>query len=142
MPYHRAAVVVPTHREFPTPTEEIGLRRCAEVSKHPIILVTPESLPIRAYQKILPIYQHIKIGTEWMSSVRAYNKLMISGKMFAQLDDFSHALIHEPDAILLDDQTDHWCTQPIDYIGAPWFTVDEEGRAPNISAVNNRRAQS
>jgi hypothetical protein len=58
-----------------------------------------------------------------MDSRDAYNRLMISPVLFHALKGYSHVLIHEPDALVLDDQLDHWCARPYDYIGAPWFTL-------------------
>ncbi len=131
------AIVIPTHSETPTPLEQIGLRRCAEVSTHPIVLVTPKSLSIVTYSKLLPIAKHITVEDRWMSSIVAYNKLMISGRLFVRLQDFSHALIHEPDAILLEDALDYWCSQPIDYVGAPWFITPGQGATPQLYACGN-----
>ena len=68
---------------------------------------------------MIPIWSHIKVEDYWMSSLQNYNRLMLSGHLFSQLDEFTHVMIHEPDAILLDDALEHWCTQPFDYIGAP-----------------------
>jgi hypothetical protein len=132
------SIVVPTHREIPTVAEEIGLRRCAEISSHPITLVTPESLSIRAYEKLLPISSHIRVDDYWMSSIYNYNRLMLSGHLFSFFDDLTHILIHEPDAILLNDQLQYWCAQPLDYIGAPWFTIDRVGNEPAISFENGQ----
>ena len=42
-------------------------------------------------------------------------------EFYKLLDNYTHLLIHEPDAIVLTDELDSWCLQEIDFIGAPWF---------------------
>jgi hypothetical protein len=56
-----------------------------------------------------------------MASLEAYNRMMMSPLVFNALDGYTHMILHEPDAIVLRDEIDHWCNQPFDYIGAPWF---------------------
>jgi hypothetical protein len=115
-------VVVPVHRPKPTPDEQISLRRCFEVlSAHPIWIVHPEDLSLEPYQELLPSAVPLPVPTAWMGSIRAYNRMMINPTFYQMLAQFSHALIHEPDALVISDQLLFWCEQPYDYIGAPWF---------------------
>src|SRR5262249_21662180 len=56
-------------------------------------------------------------------------RMMITLTVFDALPRCSHALVHEPDALVLRDELDYWSQQPFDYIGAPWFEGWGEARA-------------
>lgn len=115
-------VVVPVHRPQPTPDEQFSLQRCGQVlSSHPICIVHPEGLNLEVYLSLLPTATLLTVPADWMSSIRAYNRMMINPAFYRKLDGFSHALTHEPDALVISDELLYWCEQPFDYIGAPWF---------------------
>lgn len=47
-------------------------------------------------------------------------------------------LLHEPDAIVINDDLLHWCAQDFDYIGAPWFEgYGDAQEHSQISGVGN-----
>ena len=47
--------------------------------------------------------------------------MMISPMIYKKFSPHSHVLIHEPDAIVLNDELEFWCHKSYDFIGAPWF---------------------
>lgn len=115
-------VLVPVHRPQPTPDEEFSLHRCGQVlGSHPIRIVHPDGLNLAAYRDLLPTAEPLPVPQDWMASITAYNRMMINPAFYRRLDHFSHALIHEPDALVMSDQLFYWCKQEYDYIGAPWF---------------------
>ncbi len=115
-------VVIPVHKPMPTDWERTSLARCGVVLQgSEIIVLAPESIRLDEYYEILPSAKELRVKDECMASLRAYNRLMIAAVIFRELQQYSHALIHEPDAIVVDDQLDYWCRQPYDFIGAPWF---------------------
>jgi hypothetical protein len=121
-PTPNPVVVVPVHRAQPTPDEQFSLLRCGRVlGAHPIHIVHPEGLNLDAYRNLLPTSTPLAVPSAWMSSIRAYNRMMINPAFYRRLHGFSHVLIHEPDALVISDQLLYWCDQPFDYIGAPWF---------------------
>ena len=132
-------VVVPVHRQQPTPDERFTLKRCDQVlGHHPIRIVHPDGLNLEAYKDLLPTAKPLPVPAAWMASIRAYNRMMINPAFFRKLDQFSHALIHEPDALVISDQLFYWCEQPFDYIGAPWFEgFDLATRDSPIIGVGN-----
>lgn len=100
----------------------MSLRQCQRVlGHHAIALVHPRGLELSLYTAILPDAFPVAVDPKWMSSVRDYNKLLMSADFFRAFDKCSHLLIHEPDAIVLEDQLLPWCSRAFDYIGAPWF---------------------
>jgi len=115
-------VVVPVHRQKPTADEQLSLRQCHKLLGHyPIRVVHPEGLELSEYHRLLPNAKSLPVPNSWMASIQAYNRMMINPAFFRKLDCFTHLLIHEPDAIALSDKLLDWCSQPYDYIGAPWF---------------------
>ena len=115
-------VVVPVHRQNPTPDERFSLQRCAQVlGRHPIRIVHPDGLNLDAYLDLLPTAKPLPVLAAWMASIRSYNRMLINPAFYQKLDQYSHALVHEPDALAISDQLSYWCEQPFDYIGAPWF---------------------
>ena len=133
-------VVVPVHRPHPTPGEVFSLLRCGQVlGSHPICIVHPDGLNLEAYLDLLPTATPHPVPSVWMSSIRAYNRMMINPAFYRKLEQFTHALIHEPDALVLSDQLLYWCRNPYDYIGAPWFEGYSQAtpEAPIIGVGNS-----
>lgn len=133
-------VVVPIHRQQPTADERFSLQRCSQVlGHHPIRIVHPDGLNLELYKDLLPTARPLPVPESWMASIRAYNRMMINPAFYQKLDQFSHALVHEPDALAISDQLLYWCEQPFDYIGAPWFEgfQDATPDAPMIGVGNS-----
>ena len=138
------------HREAPSPEEKVALIQCQNIlGEHPIYLLHPEGMSTQNYQSIFPSLKTLTAPAETMASISAYNKLMISPFIFNALASHSHILIHEPDAIVLQNDLHYWCEQDFDYIGAPWFTSDEVGNLQlkatgnfGLSLINVRSANS
>lgn len=120
------AIVIPVHNHELTLEETISLKQCQKIlGAFPIFLLHPIGMNTDAYQLIFPKLQHLEISPKLMSSISAYNKLMISPLIFDALKQHSHLLIHEPDAIVLKNDLIYWCKKDYDYIGAPWFLSED-----------------
>jgi hypothetical protein len=120
--YSRPVVVVPVHKEFPSAMEIVSLYQCGScLARHDIIILAPEGIDLGHYHELMPVLDEIRVPSHCMASIKAYNNLMISPLVYQAVRGYTHMLIHEPDAIVLNDELDHWCSQPHDYIGAPWF---------------------
>jgi hypothetical protein len=117
-----AVVVVPVHRPAPDVYETVSLRQCARVFAHRrVVLVAPEGLDLDRYHAIFDRATEERVEPFWMASRQAYNRLMISPELFSRFSRYSHLLLHEPDAIVIEDALDDWAARSWDYIGAPWF---------------------
>jgi hypothetical protein len=124
-------VLVPVHKVVPSDLEVISLRQCGRCfARRPLVLLAPAGLDLSAYEALLPGARVLRVEAKWMSSVRAYNRLMISPIIYRSLARYTHLLVHEPDALVLRDELDFWCREEYDYIGAPWF-VGYENAEPN-----------
>ncbi len=98
------------------------MRQCYNIlSNYDIFLIYPSKIDISRYYDFIPSLKSLPVNDCWMSSLKSYNKMMMSGCIFSTLTGYSHVLIHEPDAIVLRDDLREWCKKPYDYIGAPWF---------------------
>jgi hypothetical protein len=115
-------VLIPVHRAHPTHLERISLRQCGRcLPGRDFVVLASRGLDIGAYRELLPGAREIRVEPSWMGSRAAYNRLMIAPLVYDRLSGRSHILVHEPDSLVLRDELDHWCRQPFDYIGAPWF---------------------
>jgi hypothetical protein len=131
----RPVVIVPVHLARPSKSEIISLRQCGKIlGKRDVVLVSPAGLDLGAYRELLPTATEIRVAPKWMSSIQAYNRMMISPVIVNELDGFSHLLLHEPDAIVFSDELDYWCLRPYDYIGALWFE-GYANAAPNANIL-------
>jgi hypothetical protein len=127
-----AVIVVPVHRPAPTANERIGLRQLGRLMRdRPIVLVSPETLDASGYREWLPNAVNLKVSPHWMDGIRAYNRMMISPLIYNHrlLSGYTHMLLHEPDAVLLKDELDHWLAEPYDFIGSPWTREDPKALA-------------
>jgi hypothetical protein len=103
-----------------------------------MVVLAPQGLDLSAYRELLPGAGELRVAPHWMESHAAYNRLMIAPLVYEALADYSHVLVHEPDALVLRDELDHWCAQPFDYIGAPWFEgFADPGPDTPLVAVGN-----
>lgn len=123
LPASKPVIVVPTHLCALGADAWFSLRRLRRVlNNYPIVLVVPESLDVKSLVAVLRPETIIRVGNEWMASIGSYNELMISPVIWSKLGAYSHALVHEPDALVLSDQLKRWCESEWSYIGAPWFS--------------------
>jgi len=136
----KPVVVIPVHLPNPAAAEIVSLRQCGKVlSRWDIVILAPMFLDLTAYYKLIPNARELRVKPGWMESIKAYNQLMMSPVVFSALKEYSHMLLHEPDAIVLRDELDYWCNQPFDYVGAPWFEgfKDAKGDAPVVGVGNS-----
>ncbi len=120
-------IVIPCHKPKPTAEEAVSLLQCQKMlGDFPIFMLHPSGMKTNEYESIFPRLQFLAVSPEWMASISAYNKMMISPFIFNTLARYSHILIHEPDAIVLKNELLFWCEQNFDYIGAPWFHSNQK----------------
>jgi hypothetical protein len=64
---------------------------------------------------------------EFFESLRGYNRLLLGVDFYKLHLGSEFILILQTDAVILRDDLDFWCSQPYDYVGAPWpFGVEIE----------------
>ena len=108
-----------------TPKEQLFMKQNATVLRnHPFVVVHPESYPVDYLLETYPWISDITVEDKWMSSVMAYNAMMLSPWFYEMFSDYDYMLICQTDAYVFSDQLDDWCLRGYDYVGAPWLGND------------------
>ena len=135
---HRAIVVVISHRAELTSLELISLRQCVSVlGRHPKTLVCPEGLDTTWYQAFVPEIPILFVDRRWLSTYAMFNAFKVSPYLYQRFRDYEYLLFYEPDAFVFSDQLESWCSQGLDYVGAPWFRGITEPTSDEIIGVGN-----
>ncbi|MEO7741964.1 MAG: DUF5672 family protein [Usitatibacter sp.] len=135
---HRAIVVIISHRATLTSLELISLRQCVGIlGRHPMVLVCPEGLDTRWYQDFVPEIPILFVDRRWLSSYAMFAAFKISPYLYERFKEYEYLLFHEPDAFVFSDQLEFWCSQGLDYVGAPWFRGLTEPMSDEIIGVGN-----
>ncbi len=117
------AVVVPIYRAELEPLEHFSLDYSLRQlrAERDVYFIAPEHLDVSHYARHFPRAQVVRFDNAYFASIKGYNRLLLSPTVYERFGA-SHAftLILQTDAILLRDDLDHWCSQPWDYVGAPW----------------------
>lgn len=83
----------------------------------------------------LTIYRHLssEVGKsfnvcffdkKYFTSVVGYNRLMMEKSFYLKFVNYEYMLIYQLDAYVFKDELDYWCSLGYDYIGAPFFKLD------------------
>ncbi|RAJ92131.1 hypothetical protein LX87_05095 [Larkinella arboricola] len=117
-----ACVIIPVYQSSLTDYEQISLNQCLHIlGKHPIILVTPQTLDVSYLTHPHPQLQVRTFDDSYFKDIQAYNRLMLSEEFYQAFTDFDYMLIHQLDAFVFQDELTDWCHRGYDYIGAPWL---------------------
>lgn len=120
------AIVMPVYKPIPDTTEQLSfLQAITILHKRAFYFVTYEGFDFSWYKPYLDEkninFEIICFDKDFFTSLRGYNKLMLSEKFYAGFSKFDYILIYQLDAFVFEDKLDWWCSQKYDYIGAPWF---------------------
>ncbi len=117
----RAVVVVPVYRPAPTADEAVAFARCLEVlRRHPIVLVAPDGLDLRAYTAGAPLAVE-RLAPGYFASIASYNRLLLEPRFYERFLAYDYMLLYQLDAFVFADRLLSWCEAGYDYIGAPWM---------------------
>lgn len=136
-PTDSVCIVIPVYSAVPSRYELISFNQCFKIlGKHPIYVVAPDGLDLRAYKKVVPEFEVIHISKKWLASRLNYNKLKLSQYFYSLFAGYTYLLTYELDAFAFTDDLDYWCSKNYDYIGAPWFDAYDLVKG-NILRVGN-----
>jgi len=90
------------------------------LKRHDLFFIAPNALSLKFYQDNFPEAKYLFFDSNYFSSANAYSKLLISADFYQSFINYTHALILQPDSVVLRDELDYWMASPFDYIGAPW----------------------
>lgn len=120
--FSRAVVIVPLYKAELRGEEEASFVHNAEVLKHhDIVAVYPEGLDVSYYGCIAPDVKYRAFGANDFSSVKRYNRLLISPRFYKSFAEYDYMLICHFDAWVFKDELSEWCGKGYDYIGAPFL---------------------
>lgn len=81
--------------------------------------IAPESMDCSFYEQSFPDWKYKRISPVWLSSVSAYNSLMLSPVIYELFNTYSYLVICQTDAVLIRDISS-LNMMNYDYIGSPW----------------------
>ncbi|MDD3079175.1 MAG: DUF5672 family protein [Paludibacter sp.] len=124
------AIVIPLYKEDINEDEQKSLEQALMIfaNRH-IIFVSPKDFDFFEFKKKFlgkNDCTSIIFDSEYFESVEAYNLLMLSKLFYLQFSSYKYILVYQLDAYVFKDELNYWCNLGLDYIGAPWFTDDNE----------------
>ncbi|TLX73220.1 hypothetical protein E9993_15630 [Labilibacter sediminis] len=134
------SIIIPIYKPKLTINEQASLEQCLKILGHyPIIFFAPEGLDKREYNKLVNKYLSVNVKFEffnkgYFTSIKGYNKLLVSPKFYKRFKENEYILIYQLDAWVFRDELKYWCDKGYDYIGAPW--ISKKGNSL-LSGVGN-----
>lgn len=116
-------IVIPLHTSLLRSSELIAIDRCVGVwgEKYDITIITPLGLDFTELQECYPTLKFKGIAPDKMSSIKAYNRLLLSAEFYALFKEYDYMLIYQCDCFVFGDSLAHWLERGYDYVGAPWY---------------------
>lgn len=132
-------VVIPVHLSLPKKEELISYIQCIRIlSDHDIFIVCPNGMDVSFYTDIYPSAEVKFVDRDWLSSIKAYNKMKIDISFYKLFSNYKYMLTYELDSFVFRDELSRWCKYAFDYIGAPWFSgYHKASKTGEIIGVGN-----
>jgi hypothetical protein len=123
---YKVAVVIPVYKPFAELSAnemqtlvQIRTVLCAR----DLFLIYPEFINIQEY---ISLFRPLQVNTlvmkdKYFGNYIRGNRLGVSEDLYIHFSAYEYILMHHIDAYVFSDQLDYWCSQDLDYIGAPWF---------------------
>lgn len=131
---HKCCIVIPIYKSIPTHNETASLKQVLKIlSDYHICFVCSYDFEPEYYINLTREHKNItfsinRFKTFYFSSIDGYNKLMLSIEFYKRFITFEFILIYQLDAWVFKNDLVYWCNQNFDYIGAPWFHKNSEGK--------------
>ncbi|MBK7001210.1 MAG: hypothetical protein IPH35_14930 [Rhodoferax sp.] len=114
-------VLIPIYKDKLDDIERYSVEySLSALANREIRFIGPQSLDIAYYASHYKNIPFESFPAPCFESIEEYNRLLLSKYFYDRYDDYEFILILQTDAIVLRDELDFWCTQPFDYVGAPW----------------------
>lgn len=124
------AVVVPVYLSTLSDKERISFERCLKLlSGYNVVVIKPEHLKLEEFIERYRIIRVENFPDECFSSLRAYNKLVLTEEFYRRFQDYVYILIYQLDAYVFRDELLDWANRGYDYIGAPWIPAKKHYRS-------------
>lgn len=136
----KVAIVIPFYKYTLSDYELVSLRRCMEaLSAYPIIAIKPLSLDLSSIFRTYPPSIVKNFDDSFFTSIRSYNRLMLSDTFYSEFLNYQYILIYQLDSFVFQDTLAEWCSGKYDYIGAPW--LQEENNVSYLQKIQTTIAQ-
>lgn len=124
-----AVIAIPVYKETLDKYEVLSLVQCTKVlHEYDFCLFGPDGLNISKYKSILAgmskDFKYEAFDKSYFSSQRGYNRLMLTADFYKRFSSYEYMLIYQLDAYVFSNQMEKWCKRGYDYIGAPFFKVN------------------
>ena len=130
----RVAVLIPLYKQSLSIAEEYSLANTLRVlGSHDLYIIGPERLKehfLSTYKKAESDFRIALYPDKFFSSIKGYNKLLMSNFFYKSFSDYEYILILQADALVFSDVLDSWCDRNYSYVGAPWFVGIEQPERP------------
>lgn len=121
-PLKKVAVIIPFYRELITEHEAVALQQCQKVlANYSIIAIKPHWLTLPQAAHTVNYTEVVSFEDSYFTGSLGYNRLMLSEEFYSRFTDYEYILIYQLDTFVFSDTLLHWCSQDIDYVGAPWL---------------------
>jgi len=118
------AVIIPIYKKNLSSFEEISLNRMIKIFKNrDIVIITFFELD-QFCSQISKFHKNINIvffHKKYFSSIRGYNRLLMSKNFYKTFISFKYVLICQLDVYVFEDKLDYWINKQFCNIGAPLF---------------------
>lgn len=114
------AIVVPIYKLPLSPYDRICLNQLFKVmTGYDIYAVFPENLDITDVCEEYPLLKS-SMESSHFSSLRSYNKLVLSRSFYDAFSNYKYILINQLDTYIFKDELCKWANSGFDYVGAPF----------------------
>lgn len=120
--YNSVEVVIPIYKTNLSDLELKALQQAYNIlSKYSLTVIKPQTLDLSELLSHFPLLKTKSFEDSFFSSIKGYNKLMLSKDFYAAFLQNKYILIYQLDAFVFRDELASWCAKDYDYIGAPWL---------------------
>jgi hypothetical protein len=134
-------VVIPVYKSSIVFFEQAALMQCVRVlgKKRDIYLVAPYDLDLTPYTSVCPEYKFKvkRLAKEFFAGFSGYNQMCKRWEFYDLFKEYWYMLIYQLDCWVFDDNLDYFTSLDLDYIGAPWITIDTEKNTAALSKCGN-----
>lgn len=131
----RTIILVPIYKELLSENQERVLRYSfSKLMRHDICFIVPHRLDISFYRHRFDEMRFMFFPDQYFDSPQVYSQLLLNIKFYQRFTNYSHMLIMQTDAVVLQDTLAEWLASPFDFVGAPWpipysITLPDVGNA-------------
>jgi hypothetical protein len=124
------AIVIPFYKTNLNKYELISVRQCLKVFNGRNIEILAPKRVSESDLRQLPLEWTDRtifnlIDSSHLSSIRAYNRLLLDVSFYKLFERYKYILIYQFDAYAFRDELDYWIDKDYDYIGAPIYYYNQ-----------------